>query len=400
MTAPPPASGAGRTPAEADFVIVGGGIGGLTLALSLLRAGLTVRIFERLPAVADTGVGLILWANALRVLKGLGVYDRVLSLGKHNGGFGLATSKGRAIFTIAPEEQRRGGPLEMLCLHRGDLVGLLLESLPEETVTFDAWCKGIKQHRSSVEARFEYGPSVKSRLLIGADGPNSAIRRELFGFQKPRYAGYTCWQGIVPDAAAELVFKGEVWGPAARFRMVPIGRGRVYWMATETAPANQKFGFDERKNWLAERFHGWAYGIPELIAATPNQALSQSDVMERSVPRAWGKDRVVLLGDAVHTLTPNLAQGAGMAIEDAAVLGRLLGRQQDISLILRRYQSIRESRVTHLLERSRELGSLAHLPNAMACWLRNRGLRMVSAESQRQRLLDVVEYDASAVALT
>lgn len=180
----------------AKVIVVGGGIGGLTAALALGRAGVEAAVFERAPELREIGAGISLWANATRALKGLGVYEEVRDAGASDIGGELRSWRGEMFLRIPAEDLRERFGEANLAVHRADLQGALFSSLPPGTVRLGAEFTGFEQDDEGVLARFADGREERGDLLVGADGLHSSVRAQLFGEGEPRYADYTAWRGV------------------------------------------------------------------------------------------------------------------------------------------------------------------------------------------------------------
>src|SRR5262245_28455738 len=224
--------------AAREAIVIGGGIGGLTTALALLRVGLAVRVFERQPALSEVGAGITLWRNALAALDWVGAGAALAGVGAETAAGVVGTAGGGVLYAlrvdaIAPRVAR---PV-LLAFHRLDLQRALCDRLPPGTVAFGAPLLRYEDAGARVRAYFEGHPPADADLLVGADGVASAVRAQLLGDGEPRYAGYTCWRGITATPPDWRGPSGEFWGAGDRFGVVPIGSGRLYWFAVVTAPA-------------------------------------------------------------------------------------------------------------------------------------------------------------------
>ena len=170
---------------------------------------------------------------------------------------------------------------------------------------------------------------VSGDLLVGADGLNSVVRAHVLGDGPPRYAGETIFRGIAEAELDPPDVCREVLGAGQRAAFYDLGAGRCYWWATSPVPPGTAIPEAQRSAYLQERFARWPYGLPELFARTPSERILQNDIFDRNPARTWHRRRVVLLGDAAHPTTPNLGQGACLAIEDAVVLARAIARFDD-----------------------------------------------------------------------
>lgn len=355
-------------------IIIGGGIGGLSTALALRRVGVSAEVFEQATELREVGAGLTVWAGAIRALEQLGISERVLSQSTKTERFEVRTSTGRRLATapLFRLEPKLGVPVGVL-IHRADLLRELASGLDESHVYCGARCVSIENGNDAVLARFEDGRQASADLLVGADGLHSVVRSQLHGTSKPRYAGYTCWRGLahldVKDPPPGLGF--ETWGPGARFFVQHCGPGRVFWWASRNVSEGGVDSSAGRKVDVRNIFRRWHSPIPEIIEATPDTGILRNDMLDRLPLKNWGRGRVTLLGDAAHPTTPNLGEGAGMAIEDAVCLAAILNKVGDVQAALRRYEQLRYARTTAITKNSWRLGIIGQWENPLACWLRN-----------------------------
>ena len=314
-------------------IIVGGGIGGLSAAIALRRAGVEATVFERTGKLGEIGAGISLWANAMKALRKLGLYDAVLAVGRPLRPRGeLRSLRGEVFYEVsAAAMEERFGDVNV-ALHRAHLQKTLLAALDEGAIRLGAEFAGFEQDGGGVVARFANGREECGDLLVGADGLHSVVRAQLRGNGLPRYAGYTAWRAVV-EPKEELLPWGtgfESWGRGARFGCAHIGDGRVYWFATANAPEGEKDGppgdLTGAKAKLLHLFSRWHRPVADLVEAAEEGTILRTDIYDREpLGERWGEGKVTLLGDAAHPMTPNLGQGACQAIEDAVVLARCLG---------------------------------------------------------------------------
>lgn len=313
-----------------NAVIIGGGIGGLTAAIALRKAGIDARVYERAPEPREVGAGISLWANALLALRSIGAEEGVRRRGEAATYAAVRTWRGRMLMELDQTATEFGVPRVTL-IHRAELLEALLACLPDGVVDFGRACTGVEQDAGSATAQFAEGAPARGDVLIGADGINSVVRGTLLNDGPPRYSGYTCWRAVTvfPTDTFPAGHIYELWGRGARFGLTRIGSGRVYWWATHNcAPGGTDT--DARAE-LLERFRGWATPVCEVIGATEDGAFIRGDIIDRPPSRRWGRGRITLLGDAAHPTTPNLGQGGCMAIEDGVVLARELGKVARLS---------------------------------------------------------------------
>lgn len=383
---------------QAPVVIAGAGIGGLTLALGLTHYGIPCRVLERRPSLAETGAGIMLWNNALRVLDHLGAGDAVRRRGRPAGVGLIGLSDGTVLARTEPEELGLSG-VSMMAFHRRELQRALFDALPEGIVTFGVGVESYEDHADTVTVRLSNGEAVRSRLLVGADGLRSRIRGRLLGDTPLRYAGYAFYGAVCPIPDDWGGACGEFMGNGERFGVVEIPGQRLYWYAV-LSQAEGTPRLDEPKAALRERFGRWAFDAPTIIEHTDPECLTYHELFDRVPVACWSKGHVTLLGDAAHPTTPNLGQGAAMAMESALVLARLLaGDPVNMGQVLRRYEQTRYLRTRTITEASRRIGRLFHVRNPVLRTLRNWIVAYAPKSVRIRPIRSVVNYDASVCAL-
>jgi 2-polyprenyl-6-methoxyphenol hydroxylase-like FAD-dependent oxidoreductase len=192
---------------------------------------------------------------------------------------------------------------------------------------------------------------------------------------------------------------GEIWGAGDRFGLVPIGESRLYWFAVVTAPPRLAFSPGEHKARLLERFARYAFGVQEIIAATPAEAILHNDIVDRPAADRWSAGRVTLLGDAAHPTTPNLGQGAAMAIESAVVLARALAAHDSLPAALAAYEATRRPRTSYVTAASWRMGRIAHWRHPALRVLRRALVAWTPASMQLRQITRLASYDASTCVL-
>jgi 2-polyprenyl-6-methoxyphenol hydroxylase-like FAD-dependent oxidoreductase len=353
-----------------NIVIVGGGIGGLATAIALRQQGFGIAVCEQAEELREIGAGLSVWPNATRVLKRLGVLQDVLDRSATLERLQLRTWKGKLlsdIKTVADFET------PSVCIHRAELLSILAEQIPNECVHLGERLESFEERGEVVIASFSDGLKVEGHALIGADGLNSTVRAQILDPSKPIYRGYWACRGVAPftlpkhDSHTAI----ETWGPGQRFGIEPMSRGRVFWYATANAIEGALGAQPGWKDELREKFRQWPSPIPEVIEATEREAILKHEIVDRRSVRRWGEGCVTLLGDAAHPTTPNLGQGACMAIEDAFVLAQCLTRKGEMQGRLRKYESVRFKRTKYITRESRRAGRIGQMENALAVALRS-----------------------------
>ncbi|WP_041292830.1 FAD-dependent monooxygenase [Kineococcus radiotolerans] len=366
--------------------VVGAGIGGLVLAAGLQRDGHRVRVHERRADAGTSGAGLTLFGNAFAALDAVGLGDDVRAVS----GTGLAGLRagqrrpsGRWLAVLPPE-----ATASSRSVHRADLHRVLLARLQD----------GSLRTGSPVTVSGDGSPVLRTPdgeeehdLVVAADGLRSTSRRVLGLDTGTRPAGYTAWRGVTRGPLDVGGQAGETWGRGQRFGIVPLPDGRVYWFATATTPGSPESpaspaspGSADEHDAVRERFATWHDPVPACVDATAREDVLRHDVHDLARPLAsFVKGRTVLLGDAAHAMTPDLGQGAGQAVEDAATLVVLLrsnpGTGDGLAAALARYDHERRRRTAVLARRSRLVGAVGQLSHPLAVAVRDGVLRATPA---------------------
>ena len=341
--------------------IIGGGIGGVAAAVALHQAGIDAVVYERAPKLREAGVGMMLWPNATRVLRELGLLEKVVEKSGPNTRFLVRTRSGDILMNIA----LGNFDVPAVCSRRADLLAVLIDSLPPECIRLGSELQHLEQVGDRVRISFADGAVKKHDAIIGADGIRSRVRSQLFGALDPIYRGYTVWRGMAryDGLAQESGANSETWGAGHRFGILNTGQGMFTWYATANVPSGHSDPRYGRKRELQKMFATWHDPIAELIAATDDEAILKNGAYDLPRLRRWGIGPVTLLGDAAHPCTPNLGQGGGLALEDALVLAKCIRTGSTVENALRRYESLRSHRTAHLQQRARLMGRIGQWEN-------------------------------------
>jgi 2-polyprenyl-6-methoxyphenol hydroxylase-like FAD-dependent oxidoreductase len=374
-------------------IIIGAGIGGLSAALALQGIGYEVAVYERMPQFKAVGAGISLWPNAIKCLDQLGVGQRVRAMGMREGSGGIHTSKGKTLFSasVYETEQHFGAPT--IVIHRADLSQILADAYSGALYLGKTFTH-YQDDSEAVTAHFADGEQATGDLLVCADGIHSSLRQSWFPGSAPIYAGYSAWRAVVPFDHARV---GELWGEflgrGARFGITPLSDGRIYWYATQNLPEGSRIVADALQNYLLAIFGDWVAPIPDLLRASPKDAILQNDIYDIEPLSHWVRGRAALLGDAAHAMTPNLGQGGCQALEDAIVLAKCLKGAPSIEAALKCYQERRLARANQLILTSRRLGKILAPNNALLCSLRDLALRLIPSSLQMRNLENIVGYE-------
>ncbi len=324
------------------ILVVGAGIGGLAAARGLLAAGHEVTVFEGAERPRTTGAAITVWCGGVGILQELGV--RLHCAGACIDRLEARTDKGGRLYTIDVLQATRQHGFASMTVPRRLLLERMAEGLPAGTVEYGRrYLRSVDDGRR-VTAFFADGSTATGEVLIGADGHHSAVRRQLWGCDPTVPAGWSTWQGIG-------AFLGDVTGPRHGLMingrngfcgLMPAGEGLLQWWFSHPNTAACP---GPHLPALRRRFGGWADPVPAVLEKIAEAEIEMFPHHTHRVPRIWGRGRSTLVGDAVHTMPPVVAQGANQALEDAWLLTEYLRRAEAVIPALRRYERTRHRRV-------------------------------------------------------
>lgn len=380
------------------FAIIGGGIGGLTTAIALQKKGANVVVYERTPEIKPVGAGIVLAANAMKACNLIGLDQEVLKAGKPLTRFAIKETAGSVLRTNdAGAISKRFGYTDTLALHRADLHQVLVNALKPGTLVTGKGCIDFIQEKKAVHLVFDDGTRTSLDYVIAADGIHSIFRKRLLPESQLRYSGYTCWRGItdrLPEGF-DHTEATESWGSGKRFGIVPLKGNRVYWFATLDAIEKDPSLFGTVPEELARVYSDFHFPVKEIIRGTLKENILHNDISDFSPIKKFAFQNIVLVGDAAHATTPNLGQGACMAIEDGVVLANTLANINNPEEAFRVFESKRIARTTRIVNTSYQAGKLAQLKNPFLLKLRNTAMRLAPASVSEKQLQFLYEVSLS-----
>lgn len=369
-------------------VVIGGGIGGLSLARELVLRGLPVTVLEHAPKLGAVGAGIIMNPNAMAVLEGNGLASGIRAESRPYLARDTFDHRGRWLTTRDYRPLYAAGRLAVGALvHRMHLHQCLHDGLPAGTLHLDVRVRELHAGPDGVRVETERGETVGADVLVGADGIRSSVRARFFAAAEPAYLGYRSHRFVVANRDGLEHFT-EFLGRGKRIGLVPIGGGQLYVWTTFNSPrASLAWGLESVEA-LRRLFADFTDPrVRRVFAEVASVERVLCTDVEEVHQAHWVEGRVVLLGDSAHALTPNMGQGAGMAMEDAVVLAEELALAdrgaRSLAAALQRYVARRRARVETIVRLSRVVGEEGQRTGALVCWLRNRRLRREGRAPER-----------------
>lgn len=346
-----------------SIAVVGAGMGGLVAAAALGRAGMDVTVYEQAAGFTRVGSGIQMGPNAMKVLRGLGLERQICSFAFRPPSWRSRvwdTGEEKYNFLLGDTvEARYGAPY--LQLHRGDLHEALASLVPPSVIQLNRRLTGFDPGAGGVTLHFEDGGSARADALIGADGTHSRVRELLLGPERPHLSGRVAYRAVYPAARLNgyTIDDHTKWWGLDRHIVVYFTNNRrdeVYLVTSVPEPdwVLESWSAKGDLGQLRGAYEGFHEQIRRVLAACPD--VHKWAIVERQPLPRWSHGRVTLLGDACHPMTPYMAQGAAMAMEDAVVLARCLeGAEPDaLSRRLVQYESLRHERTSRVQLTSHE----------------------------------------------
>ena len=350
------------------IAIVGGGIGGLATALSIPRSRFEIEIFEQAAVIKGSGSGLTLWPNATYVLRDLNLLDECLARSGCLETLRIRLANDKPIMSVPTGSY----DTPAIAIHRRDLHSIMLAHVTVP-IYLNRRCLGVRTAVEGSYLQFAEDESGPYDLIVAADGMNSLLRNHVVGPIRARHKGYTIWRGVA-DASDQFADDGnffEIWARSLRFGVLPLGHGMVCWYAARNQVPGDRRSAGEQKASLLKDFETWHFPAHKIMSRTAAETILPSDVTDLKPTRGWNRDRVLLLGDAIHPMPANLGLGGNMALEDAMTLGKLLSRSGDLQQVMIDFEKLRFARVTSITRDSNFVGYFCQTSNPVINLLRN-----------------------------
>lgn len=377
----------------AKYLIIGGGVAGLTAAIALLKMGKSVAIYERSHQLKGIGAGFGLAANAMQALDYLGLKQDVIALGHFLDRYAIYAANGALLTDPDTKAISHVYKEDNFAINRGDLHQMLLAKIPQEFIHLGKNAVSLDQNKTSVVVHFDDGSAIESDYLLIADGVHSKLRQCLLPNAKPRYAGYTCWRAIIDNSHINLRSGSETWGAKGRFGMTPLVGNKIYWYACINAKPKSSYFANYKVADLLGHFGKYHDPIPQILAATSNEQLLWNDIVDIAPLNQLAFGHILLLGDAGHATTPNMGQGACQALEDVAVLIDELKTDVPTAVAFKNVEKRRLKRTTYITNTSRNIGNIAQWEQPILIYCRDLLMRAIPNRLLQLKLNKLLKED-------
>ncbi|WP_027420565.1 FAD-dependent monooxygenase [Crocinitomix catalasitica] len=362
---------------NAQIAILGAGIGGLTTAIALHQKGFkNISIYERRDTASALGAGVVLWANASKILDRINLLSAIEKCGGKIKEMQRWTEKGAFLGAIDVKNINADIGSTSYAISRVDLQNILTTKVEELQllIHYNHHVLQLIDHGKEIGISFQNQDEIHAEIVIGADGRmNSIARKYVNEINTPVYQNFVNWIGIIesdqPLFSANNVM--DFWGCGERFGIVPINKYKGYWAGGKSLPLNAALKEEDNKEQLLEIFGHWSPKIKEVISLTADENIKYIEVYDQHPISKWYKNNVCLIGDAAHAALPTSEQGACQAIEDAWHFTSILSTSKTTADAFETFQKIRFQKTTTIAMAGRELAQSLFNTNEQFCKQRN-----------------------------
>ncbi len=380
-----------------NISIIGGGIGGLVTALSFDKLNISYKLYERAEQLKVVGAGIWLSPNALQVFEWINpfllkeiqdagnTFNRVL-VADHN-------LKPISDSNQAFVQEKFG--FTTMAIHRGKLQQILHKYVEKKNIELNKNFTRYSQNSDkSLKVNFADDSFVSTDSIIGADGINSKVRKQLFPNSKLRYSGQTCWRGVSNyNIESELESVGfTLWGKKLQFGVSKISEGKIYWFAVKLSKPNLTDDKENLKNILINMFSEFHPLVNDLIENTANNKIFRGDLSDLELLNKWNSGNTCLIGDAAHSMTPDLGQGGAQAIEDAYYLSNFIYKSSNLETAYSKFSTYRKPKVEKLVKQSRLTSKIA-ITNRFMEIIRNFILKKTPESYMKKQMVELYTLD-------
>lgn len=351
----------------------------MTLAGLLQQRGFSPKLVERAPAYGKVGYVIVVWPSGSKVLKGLGIYEKLLEVSCQFTSYYVSNYKGEVIktYTIDPVAEKYG---PIISIERPELIDTLLKAVDPSILNMNSTVEKIEQGSDVAEVHFSNGRSENYDLVIGCDGVRSRTRKQIFGAVPLKYSGMSGWGFWIDPNLSKPDGILEYWGKGKFIGVWPT-KGKLSVFTSVKTNKDEEDNPDSRIYKIKEYFKDFGGIVPQILEQLTDPNAIYFDSYNDLKMNRWSKGRVVLVGDSAHAILPNAGAGVSMAMESAAVIADELCRSDSryIAHALDHYEARRKPRVNKIQNQSRMMGKLIYSNSGLVSTLRDYVLKVYSS---------------------
>ncbi|MCJ8290409.1 MAG: FAD-dependent monooxygenase [Flavobacteriales bacterium] len=377
---------------NSEIVILGAGIGGLTTAIALQQKGFgNIRIYERRKTATTIGAGLVLWANASKILGKLNLLTEVEKVGGKLNEMQRWSDTEEFLGAISINDINATIGSTSYSISRIDFQKILVQKAEELKIPiyYNHGASHLSSQGTSTSITFENSIKINADIVLGADGRmNSLARQYVNGNNTPIYQNFVNWIGIV-ESKNPIFSENNVldfWGRGERFGIVPINNYKGYWAGGKSLPLNSSLKNQNNKTELLKIFSSWSPKIREIIQLTEEENIKYIEVFDHDPIPKWHKNNVCLIGDSAHSALPTSGQGACQAIEDAWHFASILEKSKTVKDAFSEFQKTRFEKTTTITMAARDLAKSLFNEDPKFCEQRNENARNTHYKTASQNI--------------
>lgn len=379
--------------------IIGGGIGGLMTALCFDKLEIDYKLYERASELKEVGAGIWLSPNALQVIEWISteLLKEIQNTGNSLERILVADHNLKPICDSNQQFVKDTFGYTTIAIHRGKLQQILYSFASKEHIVLG---KSFEHYSinddDSYTVEFLDDTTIKTKALLGTDGINSSVRKQLFPNSELRYSGQTCWRGVADyEIDSELASVGfTLWDKKVQFGISKIAEGKTYWFAVKLSKPNKQDNRETLKFELLDMFLEFHPVVNKLIQNTTVDNIIRGDLKDLKPLSNWSKHNICLIGDAAHSMTPDLGQGGAQAIEDAYYLSNFIKSETGFERAFLKFYDCRKRKVLKLVKQSRNTSKIA-ITNRPLEIIRNFILKNTPQKFMEKQMLDLYTIDKS-----
>lgn len=366
--------------------IIGGGIGGLTMALTLQKNNQDFKLFEKSNEFKEVGAGIGIASNALKIFDKLNIGEELRAKGHLLKKTVLATEKLKPL-KIVPF------PEEVYCIHRASIIDVISSKLDKNLYELGKEVVNI-ENKETVKVTFKDSTTSEFDTLIASDGINSTVRKSIFPNIKIRQTHQVIWRGItdfeINDDLKHTYY--ELFEGLLRFLFLPLSDNKIFWLAVQEKKNFTKDSSTSLQSYLLDTYKNFAPIVVDMIRKTVESDILQNELADIAPNyKHWYKDNTVFIGDSIHATTPNLGQGACQAIEDAYTLGLCI--KNTTTNTFSKYQDIRAKKVKYVVKQSWKIGKMSLTNSSIQKKLLHLMLRILPKKQYQKRFKRIINMN-------